>query len=164
LQEAVVGMKGTLTEAVTRLSTVVDDPSLSREVQDARQRCDDNTAEVLKLVLSLKADITSLQKEVSSVSERQETIQTSIKQLLDERRLLVSDLSQAGVISIHTRSKLEGRSNSTTEGVATAPGRSGSGSHSNDSGVALLLERAHQAFTTDHTPSPTPTNQRASDQ
>ena len=28
--------------------------------------------------------------------------------------------------------------------------RNGSGSHSNDSGVALLLERAHQAFSSDH--------------
>ncbi|XP_045598639.1 uncharacterized protein [Procambarus clarkii] len=164
LQEAVVGMKGTLTEAVTRLSTVVEDPSLSREVQEARQRCDDNTAEVLKLVLSLKADITSLQKEVCAVSERQEGLQTSITHLLEERRLMVADLSHAGVISLHTRSKLEGRSSGAGEGIVVQPGRSGSGSHSNDSGVALLLERAHQAFTTDHTPSPTPTNQRASDQ
>ncbi|XP_071513827.1 uncharacterized protein [Panulirus ornatus] len=164
LQEAVVGMKGTLTEAVTRLSTVVEDPSLAREVHETRQRCDDNTAEVLKLVLSLKADITSLQKDVASVSERQETLQTSVTQLLEDRRLLVSDLSQAGVISIHTRSKLEGRTGGTAEGVAIGPGRTGSGSHSNDSGVALLLERAHQAFTADHTPSPTPTNHRASDQ
>lgn len=62
------------------------------------------------------------------------------------------------------RSKLEGRTGGTAEGVAIGPGRSGSGSHSNDSGVALLLERAHQAFTADHTPSPTPTNHRASDQ
>ncbi|XP_045111881.1 FYVE, RhoGEF and PH domain-containing protein 4-like isoform X1 [Portunus trituberculatus] len=43
--------------------------------------------------------------------------------------------------------------------------RGGSGNHSNDSGVALLLERAHLAFGgADHTPSPTPTTHRTSDQ
>ncbi|XP_047480200.1 uncharacterized protein LOC125032859 [Penaeus chinensis] len=65
LQEAVVSMKGTLTEAVARLSSVVEDPSMTREVQETRQRCDDNTAEVLKLVLSLKSDITTLQLTLS---------------------------------------------------------------------------------------------------
>ncbi|XP_069949902.1 uncharacterized protein [Cherax quadricarinatus] len=172
LQEAVVGMKCTLTEAVTRLSCVVDDPSLtressfSRELQHSRQRCEENTAEVLKLVLSLKADITLLQKEVLAVSDRQEGLQSSVTRLLDDRRLLVSDLIQAGVLSHHTRSRLEIRGSGAPEGGGGVPsGRTGSGSHSNDSGVALLLERAHQAFTTtDHTPSPTPTNQRASDQ
>lgn len=167
LQEAVVSMKGTLTEAVARLSSVVEDPAMTREVQETRQRCDDNTAEVLKLVLSLKSDITSLQKEVVSISDRQETLQTSVAQLLEERRLLVSDLSQAGVISLHTRSRLESRGAIPGDGGGGGGGgaaRSGSGTHSNDSGVALLLERAHQAFTADHTPSPTPTNQRASDQ
>ncbi|XP_037800878.1 uncharacterized protein LOC119595786 [Penaeus monodon] len=166
LQEAVVSMKATLTEAVARLGSVVEDPSMAREVQETRQRCDDNTAEVLKLVLSLKSDITTLQKEVVSISDRQETLQTSVSQLLEERRLLVSDLSQAGVISLHTRSRLESRGAIAGEGGVGGGGaaRSGSGTHSNDSGVALLLERAHQAFTADHTPSPTPTNQRASDQ
>ncbi|XP_042875090.1 uncharacterized protein LOC122255220 [Penaeus japonicus] len=126
LQEAVVSMKGTLTEAVSRLGSVVEDPTMSRELQECRQRCDDNTAEVLKLVLSLKSDITSLQLHLR-------------------------------------RSRLESRGVIAGEGGGGAA-RSGSGTHSNDSGVALLLERAHQAFTADHTPSPTPTNQRASDQ
>ncbi|XP_068248023.1 uncharacterized protein [Palaemon carinicauda] len=165
LQEAVVAMKGTLTEAVTRLSSVVEDPSLAKEIMESRQRCQDNTAEVLKLVLSLKTDITSLQKEMINVSERQESLQNSVSQLLDERKLLISDLSQAGVISLHTRSRLDGRAGGPVEAIVPdPPGRSGSGTHSNDSGVALLLERAHQAFATDHTPSPTPTTQRASDQ
>ena len=63
MQEAVVEMKGTLTEAVTRLGTVGvggDDSSLSKEVTDTRLKCDSNTAEILKLVLSLKTDITTM--------------------------------------------------------------------------------------------------------
>ncbi|KAK7070700.1 hypothetical protein SK128_028579 [Halocaridina rubra] len=165
LQEAVMGMKSALTDAVTRLSSVAEDPTLAKELQESRQMCQENTAEVLKLVLSLKTDITAIQKEMVAVSERQETLQSSVSQLLEERKLLISDLSQAGVISLHTRSRLEGRAGGPVEVIVPeAPGRSGSGTHSNDSGVALLLERAHQAFATDHTPSPTPTNQRASDQ
>lgn len=71
-------------------------------------------------------------------------------------------------VSLHLlnfyRSKLESRNSGAPEGAPVAPVRTGSGSHSNDSGVALLLERAHHAFNTDHTASPTPTNHRASDQ
>ena len=53
-------MKGTLTEAVTRLGTVSEDSGVNKEVTETRLKCDSNTAEILKLVLSLKTDITTL--------------------------------------------------------------------------------------------------------
>ncbi|XP_076053359.1 uncharacterized protein LOC143032445 isoform X2 [Oratosquilla oratoria] len=181
LQEAVVSMKGSLQEAVARLGSVVaEDSSVSTQLQAHRQQCDNNTAEVLKLVLSLKTDITSLKKEVSTVSTRQESLQSSVCHMLDARRALVAELVHAGVLSPDARTRLDcctsaeylalghsgggvgggggpggGHAGQGGGGGGGGSGVAGSGSHSNDSGVAMLLERAHQAFNDGTTPSGT---------
>lgn len=65
-------MKGSLTEAVTRLGAVSEDPVIANEIaskmatskidamQQQQDKCDANVAEVLKLVLTLKGDVTVL--------------------------------------------------------------------------------------------------------
>ncbi|XP_018022194.1 uncharacterized protein LOC108678323 isoform X2 [Hyalella azteca] len=154
LQEAVSSMKSSLTEAVTRLAAVTEDggsssmlqqnqdaarlqQQLQDDLQQMQTKCDGNTTQVVKLVLALKGDVSGLKKEMSAISERQDALQRSLDALLEER--------QKEPHSKNNRSR-------GTHGDTCGGGRS-SGGHSNDSGVALLLEKAHQAFMSDALPA-----------
>ena len=57
-------MKSSFQEAIAQLSAVSDDPPNIKEMASKmaaqQEKCDTNTAEVLKLVLALKEEITRL--------------------------------------------------------------------------------------------------------
>lgn len=66
LQEAVSSMKTSLKDAVTNLSHVVSDASSGAQLEEVKQKCEGNSAEILKMVLALRTDLSSL-KYVSKI-------------------------------------------------------------------------------------------------
>ena len=53
-------MKASLTEAVTRLGEVGEEPSLRQSLEVQARKSDSDTAEIFKLLLGLKTDFTQI--------------------------------------------------------------------------------------------------------
>ena len=60
LQEAVVSMKASLKDAVANLSLVTNESGSGAQVEDMKRKCEGNSAEILKMVLALRTDLSAL--------------------------------------------------------------------------------------------------------
>ncbi|XP_035715204.1 uncharacterized protein LOC110859364 isoform X2 [Folsomia candida] len=147
LHEAVVEMKSAFTTAQLQLQSVSgDEEALSRvktDLETARATCERQGGDILQLVLALKGEVACIKESFQSSQFLQHGLQSSVHTLLLERDLLLDELAKNGAISENLRVRLHSRLN----GCAFPRPSSGSHSHQssndNDSGVALLLEKAH---------------------
>lgn len=137
LQNAVTEMKTAFTTAVQQLRSVqYQDHGLQEQIQQNKVECQDQIAEVVKLILSLQAEFGSIKCQMQQIQEAQCCFQQQFQGLLVDQDLLIDELRKSASISEQFRHQFK----------CSRELRSSTGSQSNDSGVALLLERAQAGF------------------
>ncbi|GAB6020620.1 Rho guanine nucleotide exchange factor (GEF) 33 [Chamberlinius hualienensis] len=130
LQNAVDDMKSAFSVAIQRLSQVPqEEQSLWNKVEESRVECQTQVSEVLKLMLTMKADFAALKTQVQQSSEVQHGLRRQIQNLIWERNALIEELHKSGSVSDQIWYNLNRN--------ARPVGRASTGSHSNDSGVAM---------------------------
>ncbi|CAL8110714.1 unnamed protein product [Orchesella dallaii] len=143
LHEAVTAMKSAFTEAQQQLEGVQgDDGKMKEEIESTKTQCQQQSSEILRLILNLQTEMGSVKEMVKTTQLLQHGMQSAIHTLLLDRDFLLDELAKNGAISETVRGRLHTRLN----GYIARPS---SGSQStNDSGVALLGENGSNKSST----------------
>lgn len=97
-------MKSAFTEAQTQLESVQgDDGKLKVEIETTKSQCQQQSSEILRLILSVQTELSSVKEMVKSTQVMQHGIQSTIHALLLDRDFLLDELAKSGAISDSVR-------------------------------------------------------------
>lgn len=100
LHEAVTAMKSAFTEAQQQLESVQgDDGKLKEEIETTKSQCQQQSSEILRLILSLQTELGSVKEMMKTTQLMQHGLQSTVQTLLLDRDFLLDELAKSGAIS-----------------------------------------------------------------
>lgn len=100
LQEAVTAMKSAFTEAQKQLEGVQgDDGKLKEEIETTKTQCQQQSSEILRLILSVQTELSSVKEMLKTSQLMNHGLQSTIHSLLLDRDFLLDELAKSGAIS-----------------------------------------------------------------
>jgi len=85
------------------LSVQEDDRTLREEIDTSKVQCQQQSSEIVRLILSLKSEVTSLKEILQNTQFIQHGLQSTVNSLIVERDFLLDALAKTGAISSATR-------------------------------------------------------------
>lgn len=80
-----------------------EDRTLREEIDTTKLQCQQQSSEIVRLILSLKAEVTSLKETLQNTQFIQHGLQSTVQSLIVERDFLLDALAKSGAISSITR-------------------------------------------------------------
>jgi len=100
LQDAVSGMKSAFVKAHKELESYQNE---EESVRSSVKKCQQQSSDILRLMISLKLEVSSLKEMMNTTQAVQHELQSNVQSLLIERDYLLDELAKNGAVTDNFR-------------------------------------------------------------